>query len=184
MNITNTAQAPFIDNFLAQVQASNTDAIMYLTLYPSEGFAAVTPAGIEEFANSIKKILDAKRKVLIRYASEMNGNWFKYGRQPLQFIQSWRQVVTAVRAKAGAENKDNYAFIWAPNSGNGYPFGNFTGDAASIQILDTNGDGVVGPEDDPYSPYYPGNEWVDWVGFSVLMINSDLSLWERMALGN
>ncbi|KAK9837157.1 hypothetical protein WJX81_006857 [Elliptochloris bilobata] len=33
--------------------------------------------------------------------------------------------------------------------------------------MDTNGDGKVDQTDDPYSPYYPGDEWVDWVGMSV-----------------
>jgi beta-mannanase len=33
--------------------------------------------------------------------------------------------------------------------------------------LDTNGDGKVDSNDDPFSPYYPGDDWVDWVGLSV-----------------
>ena len=66
--------------------------------------------------------------------------------------------------------------IWAPNSGNGYPF---VGGPHSINInsseydstLDTNGDGKFDHDDDPYTPYYPGDEYVDWVGQSVLCTN-------------
>jgi hypothetical protein len=33
--------------------------------------------------------------------------------------------------------------------------------------LDTSGDGQLSPDDSPFSPYYPGDEYVDWVGLSV-----------------
>jgi hypothetical protein len=33
--------------------------------------------------------------------------------------------------------------------------------------MDTNGDGIVDVRDDPYTPYYPGDNYVDWVGMSV-----------------
>lgn len=33
--------------------------------------------------------------------------------------------------------------------------------------LDTSGDGQLSPLDSPFSPYYPGDEYVDWVGLSV-----------------
>lgn len=59
----------------------------------------------------------------------------------------------------------------APNSGNGYPF---PGDLYSANnssnefaLLDTNKDGNYTILDDPYSPFYPGDEFVDWVGFSA-----------------
>lgn len=47
------------------------------------------------------------------------GAWFSYGQQPTAFLESWRKVVSAIRA---ASQRENIAFIWAPNSGNGYPF--------------------------------------------------------------
>ncbi len=34
-------------------------------------------------------------------------------------------------------------------------------------MLDTNGDGKLDMSDDMYTPYYPGDEWVDWVGMSI-----------------
>jgi len=33
--------------------------------------------------------------------------------------------------------------------------------------LDTNRDGNFDDKDDPYSPFYPGDEYVDWVGTSI-----------------
>ena len=39
--------------------------------------------------------------------------------------------------------------------------------ATEFAALDTNKDGTFNERDDPYSPYYPGNEFVDWVGSSI-----------------
>jgi beta-mannanase len=99
------------------------------------------------------------------------GAWFAYGQTPSLFIASWRKVVGKVREIAGTEN---IAFVWAPNSGNGYPF---PGQKYSVlpkgpkweAALDTNGNGEFDTMDDPYSPYYPGDEWVDWVGMKVII---------------
>ena len=39
--------------------------------------------------------------------------------------------------------------------------------AADCKLLDTNGDGTINNYDDMYTPYYPGDDVVDWVGLSV-----------------
>lgn len=39
--------------------------------------------------------------------------------------------------------------------------------ATEAQALDTSGDGQLSPLDSPFAPYYPGDEYVDWVGLSV-----------------
>ncbi|KAJ3033288.1 hypothetical protein HDV00_006526 [Rhizophlyctis rosea] len=137
------------------------------------GFNAVTDSGIDALANLIGNQTHRGRRVFLRYASEMNGNWFKYGQQPTAFKASFIKVVTAVRAKA---LKDNLAIVWAPNSSNGYPFPrppnvekvipNLDSTSPDFAVLNTNGDKNITQEDDAYSPYYPGDEYVDWVGMS------------------
>jgi hypothetical protein len=74
--------------------------------------------------------------------------------------------------------------VWAPNVGNGYPFRNSGYDgyiptandadpkkAANFLELNTNNIGlsadILDNLDDPYTPFYPGDEFVDWVGISV-----------------
>jgi hypothetical protein len=57
--------------------------------------------------------------------------------------------------------------VWSPSSSNGYPYGGRALSAPDLALLDTNGNGVLDAGDDPYSPYYPGDEFVDWVGTSV-----------------
>jgi hypothetical protein len=61
--------------------------------------------------------------------------------------------------------------LWAPNYGGGYPFsgGQYGAVPGSkdFALLDTNADGVLTMADDPYLPYYPGDDAVDWVGMSL-----------------
>jgi hypothetical protein len=40
-------------------------------------------------------------------------------------------------------------------------------EAEDCKLLDTNNDGKIDMSDDPFMPYWPGEEAVDWVGMSV-----------------
>lgn len=61
------------------------------------------------------------------------------------------------------------AVMWAPNYGGGYPFtgGAFAASPADVALLDTDGHGALSAADDPYAPYWPGGDAVDWVGMSL-----------------
>jgi hypothetical protein len=70
--------------------------------------------------------------------------------------------------------------VWAPNVGITYPFSTglyptptLATDPANFNELDTNGNGVLDYGDDPYLPFYPGNEHVDWVGLSMYWYPSE-----------
>ena len=102
----------------------------------------------------------------------MNGGWFRYGQQPTAAIASWKRVVDGVRNVV--TDRSRYAFLWAPNASNGYPFtgGEYSttkasASAADFAALDTNKNGEFDALDDPYTPFYPGDDYVDWVGFSL-----------------
>ena len=41
-----------------------------------------------------------------------------------------------------------------------------------FQALDTNGDGQLTMADNMYTPYYPGDQYVDWVGMSIYNFGS------------
>ncbi len=80
-----------------------------------------------------------KRPIMVRFAQEMNGNWYPWGRgrpgsTAVAYKRAWRHIVRLFR-RSGA---DNVQWVWSPNidSGGRFPFANF----------------------------YPGNQWVDWVG--------------------
>lgn len=75
----------------------------------------------------------------LRFAHEMNGNWYPWGGQePETFIKLWQHV----HAIFEMENADNVIWVWSPNNTNQ------SGDNATI--LD----------------FYPGDNYVDWVAFS------------------
>ena len=128
--------------------------------------------------------------MLLRFLPEMNGNWFQYGQQPTNFIALWKRVHAKLKRDA-----PKTALVWAPSSGNGYPYSpplvrsdsdanTVHGPDASIvsddnfHALDTNHDGIVNAEDDPYAPYYPGDEFVDWVGLSVYHYAGETYPWD------
>ncbi|KAJ3108728.1 hypothetical protein HDU97_000126 [Phlyctochytrium planicorne] len=69
---------------------------------------------------------------------------------------------------------DMTALVWAPQVGLGYPWPDQAYSANQSnsgpwnwRSLDTNFDGKLTPEDDPYAPFYPGDDTVDWVGLSI-----------------
>ncbi len=149
-----------LDAFVEQVAAA--DGIGLVTLEPHDGLASVTP----ETAEALARVLDGYWResgvpTIIRFAHEMNGSWYPWGQQPEAYVEVFRTVADAVHRLAPAS-----AMAWAPNEGAGYPFpaGEFLSDDAA---LDTDGDGEVTADDDPYAPYWPGADAVDWVGMSL-----------------
>ncbi len=94
--------------------------------------------------------------------------------------------------------------VWGPNVGTQYPFNNMgalqvvnlaqrtfravdpnaqyptnISDPLNFAALDTNRNGLIDVGDNPYSPYYPGDEYVDWVGLSLYYYANDLSTMNR-----
>jgi hypothetical protein len=151
--------------FLEQVGAAGARGLV--TLEPHDGLDAVTPETAAELAG----LLDAAWNehgvaTFVRFAHEMNGSWYPWGQQPEAYVEAFRTVAAAVHEGSPAS-----AMVWAPNEGAGYPFvgGAFTAAAGSPEAdsLDTDGDGALTRSDDPYAPFWPGDDVVDWVGMSL-----------------
>jgi hypothetical protein len=139
---------------------------LLLTLEPAEGLVAVTEQVADDVAALLADLNDAGVPVVLRFAHEMNGSWYAWGQQPEEYVETFRRVAAAVHAQAPGSS-----MMWAPNSAEGYPF---EGGASAAQpgssdfaLLDSTADGVLTLEDDPYAPYYPGDDAVDWVGMSL-----------------
>jgi hypothetical protein len=82
--------------------------------------------------------------ILLRYASEMNGDWSAYSGDPAKFIEKWRLVHDVMKEEA-----PNVAMMWSV----------FTFPQSNIRS------------------YYPGKEYVDWVGvnvYNVVYHNDDI----------
>ncbi|KAJ3196089.1 hypothetical protein HK101_010110 [Irineochytrium annulatum] len=191
MNFHIDTYAPITENnktipiFAAELDASNTDAILYVTVDPEFKVDTVSDDAINTMAQQLKAVADSGRRVFLRYAHEMNGNWVPFGGLPASYVPHFQKVyvliykvffnvnayacpcysVTKVRSVVGASR---IAIVWAPNSCNGYPFGgqaNIT--AADLALLDTNKNGQVDSGDNAFDPFYPGDDYVDWVGLSM-----------------
>jgi len=110
---------------------------------------------------SVKKFAQGvgawKKPVFIRFAHEMNGSWYPWcewmdknrnmqrdpgeetGFWPPDYQKSYRNVALLFRKYA-----PNAALVWCPNSGL-----------------------LGGARRDPFRPFYPGDDVVDWVGLDI-----------------
>ncbi|KAH9821506.1 glycoside hydrolase superfamily [Melampsora americana] len=139
------------------IENTATDAAVFITVYP----ASLTVLSDNDY--TVLDQSDFNRTVFLRWAPEMQGRWNPYGQLPVLFVQAWQAMYKAIKTIAPAT-----VVVWAPNLGSGYPFGQ-TADIATedLAVLDTNKNGQLDAGDDPYAPYYPGDDYVDWIGLSV-----------------
>jgi hypothetical protein len=157
-------EQPGLESFFQQ--ATDGGAIALLTLEPFGGLHTATTTEVNGLADYLAGKNRSGVKVIVRFGHEMNGSWYPWSQQPAAYRQAFRVIADAIHARA-----PQTAMMWAPNYGGGYPFAGgrycapLSGD--DFKTLDTNGDGRLDMNDDPYSPYYPGDEYVDWVGMSL-----------------
>ncbi|KAJ3116181.1 hypothetical protein HK098_006671 [Nowakowskiella sp. JEL0407] len=172
-----------LDTMLNELKGRN--AILVTSLDPVEGYDNVSQAGLEDFADKIATFNKFGIPVFIRPAHEMNGPWYIYGMQPNKFKAYYRNVYNTVKRKAPFAK-----FIFAPMEGSGYPWASWlpVGPLTSedYALVDTNStrhyflpsfyvyqllnfveDGRISDGDEPYNPYYPGDDVVDWFGVSL-----------------
>jgi Glycosyl hydrolase family 26 len=158
------AEAAYVDSFMGQVQQQGGLAL--LTLEPYIPLTAVTPEMAAQFANQLAGYNANGIPVMVRFAHEMNGSWYPWSQQPAAYISAFRTIAQAVHERASKS-----AMLWAPNYGAGYPFTGGDYEAApgtaDFAQLDTDGNGRLDDRDDPYAPFYPGDDAVDWVGMTL-----------------
>jgi len=82
-------------------------------------------------------------QVYIRYAHEMNGTWYPWSRDPIQYRWAWRHVVRLVEAAGAA----NVKFVWSPNPSL------FLSPSAWLRSVRV---------------YWPGSRYVDAVGSTMI----------------
>ncbi|KAH6563179.1 hypothetical protein BASA50_000044 [Batrachochytrium salamandrivorans] len=158
------------------IDASRTNAAILLSILPTIRMAQIDSVQLLSIANRCAAFNIRNRKVFLRFAPDFNTGWVVYGQQPAAFIQKWNELFTLLKS-AGAVNT---LMVWSPFEGSGYPFHGFKFSTSSVapdfKLLDTNKDNVLNSKDDPYSPYWPGNNTVDWVGLSILYRGSNAML--------
>lgn len=138
-----------------------------VTVNPTVPLAAIDAGAAEDLAIRLATYnVRYGVPILLRFAPQMNGSWYSWGQQPGDYVRAFRAIAVAVHGRT-----NQIAMVWSPNYGAGYPFPGGRQEvrpgSAVHTILDTNRDGVVDQRDDPYSPYYPGDDAVDWVGLNL-----------------
>ncbi|KAL7748961.1 hypothetical protein RI367_005609 [Sorochytrium milnesiophthora] len=170
---------PTVFNYFATVSANGIDhqdwvdaavesvrgvgGTLLLTLEPWGGLGTVTNQSIASIVAYLDKTNGRGVPVLLRFAHEMNSKWYPWGQRPLEYRQVYERLSHAVK-----QGTLTTYMVWAPNVGQGYPY-QAPRSVASAEdcTMDTNGDGIVDGRDDPYTPYFPGAEFVDWVGLDL-----------------
>ncbi|KAK9786491.1 hypothetical protein WJX73_000886 [Symbiochloris irregularis] len=153
-------------------QLAAIKALVHLTVEPQSGLAAVTYPAIGKLAYYIKNAQLGGASFLINFGHEMNGDWYVWGQQPTQYVQTYQFVARALN-----EMTCGVAMVWAPNAAKGYPWREANGvsptgwgaapGSADWAVMDTNGDGTVNQMDDALMPYWPGDDNVSWVGMAA-----------------
>lgn len=86
------------------------------------------------------------RKVYLRIAHEMNGNWYPWSsskaQKPSDYVNAWRHIHEHFDA-AGLTSR-NVQYMWIP--------------------MGCGPSGLCVSHDHPVKDYYPGSQYVDWVG--------------------
>jgi len=93
-------------------------------------------------AHWAKGAADYKKPFFLRFAHEMNGSWYPWGNiknnKPEDYKKMWIHIHNIFKANGA----DNVIWLWAPNNTDAYG----------------NSDSILS--------YYPGDQYVDWVGYS------------------
>lgn len=158
---SNNAEYTKVKDFIRECNAVN--AIPVITLMTNNGLDSYTKNQVTELANILSGF---DVPIFLRWNHEMNGSWYIWSQEPTLYIEKFREFANEIHTRA-----TNVAMVWTPNQGAGYPwtdgvYYNSSPSSADFILLDTNKDGIWDYLDDPYSPYYPGDIYVDWVGHS------------------
>jgi mannan endo-1,4-beta-mannosidase len=117
-------------------------ALPVIQLEPYEHTTAAIASGATDaylvaYGQALKRV---NLPVVISFGHEMNGDWYPWGTggsTPANFVAAWRKIHNTI-TRAGA---DKVIWLWNPNVVNPRP---------SVRL----------------APYYPGDQYVDWIGLT------------------
>lgn len=93
---------------------------------------------------------DSGLTVYLRFAHEMNGNWYPWYHDPVGYVAAWKYVRQRVRSMRGAWN---VKMVWSPNP----DLWRSTAADWLARLL----------------PYWPGQAAIDYVGFTSIEFGGD-----------
>ncbi|MFF2316097.1 OpgC domain-containing protein [Arthrobacter sp. NPDC058097] len=149
-------------------QSDSQGAHALLTVKPSRSLDQLSAGDAAAFARTVEQLSTGFQGTLyIRFAPDMNTSWVSWGQQPEAYRNAFRDVAAAFES----EDDAGTVMVWQPFLGRDYPFQRNRNAPAQgsggFRLLDTNGDGRWDGADNPYSPYYPGDDAVEWAGLGA-----------------
>ncbi len=114
---------------------SSQGAVVQIAFEPNNGLNEVVDG--DYIRNWAREARRSGAMILLRWASEMNGNWVAWNGDPQIYIEKFKLIHDIMKEEA-----PNVAMVWAPN--------------------DIPNDPNVPKFSIP--AYYPGDDYVDWVG--------------------
>lgn len=98
---------------------------------------------------------DDDRQVYLRLGHEMNGDWYSWGandqNSPNDYVSAFQHVHQQFD-QVGGLDKSHLQYMWIPMS--------------------MGGNGIASSSNKPGKDYYPGDDYVDWVGVDAYNRNS------------
>lgn len=155
-----------IREFFRQSDLQGAHAL--LTVKPSGSLDQLSADDAAAFARTVDRLGSGfQGRLYIRFAPDMNTSWVSWGQQPDAYQKAFRAVAAAFKSQDDAGT----VMVWQPFLGRDYPFQrnrNAPGlGSEGFKLLDTNSDGRWDGADDPYAPYYPGDDAVEWSGLGA-----------------
>jgi hypothetical protein len=151
----------YLRQYFQQIAAAG--ALAEVAVRPAVPLDQITEEQARRFAEQLQAVREETGgPVWVRFAPDMNANWVPWGQDPDAYRAAFRIVADAVH-----ELVPDAAMAWTPVWGGDYPFTERAPTTDSTASLDTNQDAMVDTFDDPYAPYYPGDDVVDWVGLTL-----------------
>ncbi|NQX03389.1 OpgC domain-containing protein [Rathayibacter sp. VKM Ac-2856] len=152
-------EAAYLAQFLRQAEGEG--ALAAITLRPEGDLADFGRGDAEQAVAALARARAGEALPLfVRFAPDMNSTWVSWGQRPEEYVAAFR-----IFARVLHDDLPDAVVVWSPTAGGAYPFAPAA--PADSAALDTDGDGLLGPGDDPYRPYYPGDDVVDRVGLAA-----------------
>ncbi|KAI8915090.1 hypothetical protein BC831DRAFT_487845 [Entophlyctis helioformis] len=150
-----------------QLDTTLTNAGIILSVVPKIPLSLITSEQLQSISSRCALLNSRNRTIWLRFAQDFNTAWLVYGQQPSKFVGLWKQLHGMLKT-AGATKT---FMVWSAFEGSSYPFLGYQYTAKpgteDFRLLDTNKNGLLDTADDPYAPFWPGDEFVDWVGLSI-----------------
>lgn len=157
----------YLAGFFDQTAAAGSIAVVVAN--PTVPLDDLGPAQAQAFVDALKEVArPAGAPLYVSFAPDMNTTWRPWGQRPDAYRAAFQVFADVVHAEM-----PEAAVLWSPFWGGDYPYAAPAPLASTHAGADTDGDGMLTGADDPYAPYYPGDEAVDAVGLSLYFDETD-----------